>query len=86
MKLVTVRCRPILGTDFACKAFVQIQVCQCLFGDVGPTPHGNIQAGGEPTWYTTLLAPKSSHFCRICYKKAKCSPCLRCNYVNMNRL
>ena len=39
---------------FCMQVFVQIQVCQCLFGDAGPTPHSNIQAGDEPMWYTTL--------------------------------
>ena len=53
---------------FCMQVFVQIQVCQCLFGDAGPTLHSNIQAAGEPMWYTTLLVPKSSHFCRNSYK------------------
>ena len=44
MKLVTVRCRPIFGTDFVCKSLYRFKFVN-FFGDVGPTAHIIIQAG-----------------------------------------
>ena len=85
MKLVTVRCRPILGTDFACKPLYRFKFFNVFLEMWVPHRTAIFKQGANQRGIQLCEHRRVHISVEFPINKAKCSSCLRCNYVNMNR-